>query len=42
VLWGKGIARIQVLGDDTAMTLRWAVGRQAFVQIERFCHTEAP
>lgn len=38
-LWGERIARIQALGDDTAFTISWLVGRQDFVQLELFHHT---
>jgi catechol 2,3-dioxygenase-like lactoylglutathione lyase family enzyme len=40
--WGKGLARIQALGEDAACTLAWLVGRQDFLQIELFQHTLPP
>lgn len=40
VLWGERVARIQGLGDDTAGTVWWLVGRQDFVQLEFFNHVE--
>jgi len=42
VLWGERVARIQALGDDTAFTLWWLVGRQDLVQLEFFHHTTPP
>ena len=42
VLWGERIAQIQQLGDDTAFTISWLVGRQDMVQLELFHHTVPP
>ena len=42
VLWGERIAQIQELGDDTAFTIAWLVGRQDMVQLELFHHTVPP
>jgi catechol 2,3-dioxygenase-like lactoylglutathione lyase family enzyme len=42
VLWGERIAQIQALGDDTAFTISWLVGRQDMVQLELFHHTVPP
>ena len=42
VLWGERIAQIQELGDDTAFTISWLVGRQDMVQLELFHHTVPP
>lgn len=42
VLWGERIAEIQGLGDDTALTIQWLVGRTDFVQLELFHHTVPP
>ena len=42
VLWGPRVAQIQGLGDDTAFTLWWLVGRQDLVQLEFFHHTTPP
>lgn len=42
VLWGERIAQIQALGDDSAFTISWLVGRQDMVQLELFHHTVPP
>jgi catechol 2,3-dioxygenase-like lactoylglutathione lyase family enzyme len=42
VLWGERIAQIQELGDDTAFTISWLVGRQDMMQLELFHHTLPP
>jgi len=42
VLWGPRVAQIQALGDDSAFTLWWLVGRQDLVQLEFFHHTTPP
>jgi catechol 2,3-dioxygenase-like lactoylglutathione lyase family enzyme len=42
VLWGERIAQIQRLGDDSAFTISWLVGRQDMVQLELFHHTVPP
>ena len=42
MLWGERIAQIQELGDDSAFTISWLVGRQDMVQLELFHHTVPP
>lgn len=43
-LWGENIGRVQGLptAGDTTATVSWLVGRQDFVQIELFHHTNPP
>ena len=39
ILWGRRVAKIQQLGEDTTFALQWLVGRQELVQLEFFQHS---